>query len=534
MGTKVVISKRLVFVNSVSGVATQVLNIAVLLWLYQYLLKRISTEEYALYPVLASLIALLPLLSTVLTGGLARYVVEAYAKGDERRVTQIVSTMSVLLLGAGLLVLAVGLVFAWNVGHVLTVAQAYLWDARIMMMLMVFSFVVRLPLAPFIVGLYVRQKFVLLNMIAVSTQLLRITILLVLLLGVSTKVLWVVVATVSAEVCGLVVTQAISRRLIPALTFRRSEIRWGVAKEITSFGGWSLIGQLSELIRINSDPIILNKLGTALDVTCFHLGSMPFSLIQGLSSVIQQPLMPPLTAMHATESKDRLRSAYLRGGRYGLWGTLFVSIPLMVYSREFIALWVGEKFLAAAMVIILLLASYPIVYGNVMMANIAIATAQVRPLALRAIVVQMINLLLTLYLVGVRGMGAVGSALGTFLAMTLIYPVASITLGLRLADVSLGRWLRETVWPGWLPGLAAATVWILLKVMAKPSTWLSLSGCTACGLVCYIVILLLFCLQENDRNDLKRAMSSLRSYIPSVTDAIVKKFLGAETRRRGR
>ncbi len=513
MNTRVVISKRLVFVNSVSGVATQVLNMAVLLWLYQYLLKRIGTEEYALYPVLASLIAFLPLLSTVLTGGLARYVVEAYAKGDERRVTQIVSTMSVLLLGVGLLVLAAGLVFAWYVDHVLTVVPERLWDARVMMTLMVSAFVIQTVLAPFRVGLYVRQKFVSLNIIALSTKLLRIAILLVLLLGVSTRVLWIVVASVSSEVCGHLVTVAISRRLIPALTFRRSQIRWAVAREVTSFGGWSLIGQLSELIRTASDPIILNKLGTSLDVTCFQLGSMPFSQIQQFSSGAQQSLIPPLTAMHATKSKSHLQNAYLRGGRFGLWATLFLSVPLMIYSQELVKLYVGAAFGASAMVIILLLSSYPIVYGNVMMANIAIATAQVRPLALRAIVVQMINLLLTLYLVGVRGMGAVGSALGTFLATMLIYPVACITLGLKLADVSLGRWLRETVWPGWLPGLAAATVWILLKITVRPSSWLSLAGCVILGLVCYVAVLLVFCLQKQDRKDLRKVMVRIQAWI---------------------
>jgi O-antigen/teichoic acid export membrane protein len=286
-----------------------------------------------------------------------------------------------------------------------------------------------------------------------------------------------------------------------------------VAKEVTSFGGWSLIGQLSELIRTASDPIILNKLGTSLDVTCFQLGSMPFSQIQQFSSGAQQSLIPPLTAMHATKSKSHLQSAYLRGGRFGLWATLLVSIPLMVYSREFIALWVGEKFLASAMVMILLLSSYPIVYGNVMMGNIAIATAQLRTLALRAIVVQMINLLLTLYLVGVRGMGAVGSALGTFLAMMLIYPVACITIGLRLADVSLGRWLRETILLGWLPGMTGAAVWFILKITVRPSSWLSLAGCVILGLVCYVAVLLVFCLQERDRKDLRKAMARIQAWI---------------------
>jgi len=514
MSTEVVISKRLVFVNSFSAVAAKVLNIAILLWLYQYLLKRISTEEYALYPVLMSLIMFLPLLSTIFIGGLARYVVEAYATGDEQRATQIVSTMSVMLVCAGLVVLTGGLVFARYVDSVLTIAPERVWDARIMMSLLVLGFVIQMILTPFQVGLYARQKFVLINLIALFTQLLRIGILFMLLFGVSTRVLWVVVASVTSETCGIIVMVLISRRIAPALVFRLSEIRWSIAREVTSFGGWSSVAQLAGIIRLSADPIILNKLATSLDVTCFHLGSMPFRQIQQFSSVAQGPMMPALTAMHAIESKDRLRNAYLRGGRYGLWVTLLLSIPMMVYSREFITLWIGEKFLTAAVVIILLLATYPVVYGNVMMANIAIAMVKIRSLAIRVLLIQILNLVLTLYLVGVRGMGAVGSALSTFLVMLFVWPVVNCRFALRLADTSFNRWLQETILPGWLPGLAAAMVWIILKFAAKPSTWLGLAGCVACGLLCYILVLLIFCLQENDRNDLKKAIAVVRFCIP--------------------
>ena len=59
METKVVISKKLVLVNAFSGVAARVINIGILLWLYQYLLKKISVEEYSLYPVLMSSIVFL-------------------------------------------------------------------------------------------------------------------------------------------------------------------------------------------------------------------------------------------------------------------------------------------------------------------------------------------------------------------------------------------------------------------------------------------------------------------------------------------
>ena len=72
-------SKKTVLVNSSSFAITRAINILVLVWLYQHLLKRISPSEYSIYPVLMSLMAFAPLMTGVLTSGIGRYVVEAYA-----------------------------------------------------------------------------------------------------------------------------------------------------------------------------------------------------------------------------------------------------------------------------------------------------------------------------------------------------------------------------------------------------------------------------------------------------------------------
>jgi hypothetical protein len=140
MANRVEISKRLIFINSLAGIALDVANLGVLVWLYRHLLHRISQEEFALYPVVASVTAFLPLLTVVLSSGLGRYTLVAYAKGDERRVTQIVSTMFPLHLALGVLVLVTGGIFAWHIDQVLTIPPARVADARLMMLLTVLSF----------------------------------------------------------------------------------------------------------------------------------------------------------------------------------------------------------------------------------------------------------------------------------------------------------------------------------------------------------------------------------------------------------
>jgi len=502
MATGVKISKRLALINSASAVVTRVINMSVLVWLYQYLLRRIDPDEYSLYPVVMSVMMLVPLLTTVFTSGIGRYIVEAYAKGDRRGVTQIVSTIFPILLAVSSTLLLLGWLLAWHVDDVLSVAPAYVSDARLMMGLLLSLASVRLLVTPFTLGLYARQRFVLLNFLGLGCEAFRIGLLFGLLFGVEVRVLWVVVASVASETLRMVLSVVISRRLIPELRFRQAEIRWEMARTLMSFGGWSFLLQIADKIRVNADVIVLNKLGTGLDVANFHLGSTLFRHVQVTSYMIRAPLQPQLTALHATGDTDRLRSAYLRGGRYALWASMFAALPLIVYRREIVTLYVGEKYLTAATVLALLMATFPLAYGNVMFPHIARAKAQLGPWAIRAIIIHVTNLLLTLYLVGVRKMGAVGSAMGTFTTCLVFEPLFYWPLGLRMAGVDWRTWFRETLWPGFLPGLVALPVWLMLQRLVQPRSWLSVASCVLVGSAVFLFCLFRFALQDRDRHDL--------------------------------
>ncbi len=128
--SNVEISKRLVFINSASSICSRLLNISILIWLYEYLLTRISPEEFAIYPVVAAIMVFAPLFTSLLTGGVSRYIIDAYAVGDRERVTQLVSSILPLLIGAGIVFLGLGFVFAWNIDHLLTIPTERVWDAR--------------------------------------------------------------------------------------------------------------------------------------------------------------------------------------------------------------------------------------------------------------------------------------------------------------------------------------------------------------------------------------------------------------------
>lgn len=507
------VDKKLVLVNSVSNVATRFINISVVIWLQQYLLRRITPEEYSLYPVLGSAMLFIPILVAIMTRGLGRYTIEAYAKGDDAQVTRIASTMFLPLCGAAALLLIIGVLFSWRIGALLNIVPERIWDARVMVGFMFLPVILWLPLAPFAVGLEVRQRFIWMNLIEVGRQIIRLGVLCALLFGVSTRVVWVVVASSTAEVWGLFVALVLSRRLVPALKLRWSAIHWPLVKTLISFGGWSFLSSVSEAIRQNSDAIILNKLSTAFDVTCFNLGAMPTRQLQSITLHTTATLTAPLTALHTMQEEERLGKVFLRAGRYGLWAALTVALPLMVYSREFVTLYVGPTFLAAAAVMSLLLAIAPLEYGNAAAYHVAYAKALVRPYALATFAVQAANLALTLYLVGVLHLGALGSALGTAITMITAYPLLMWRLSLKLANIPCGIWVRETLWPGLLPGIVAAPVWAALGYLLPATSWTILFLNCVLGGLCYIAVLFRFSLRDADRWELGLVVSRVKAVL---------------------
>ena len=504
---KVEISKRLVVINSASTVAAAVLNMSVFVWLQQYLVRHISADEYSLLPVLAAVMVFAPLVTTVLTGGIARYAVEAYAKGDTERVTQITSTMFPLLLAVALVVLVGGGVFACYVDRVLTIAPSQAVDARIMMGLMMLMFAVQLPLAPFSVGFHVRQKFVLGSVIHLSSQGVSVALLLTLLFGVSTRVLWVTVSMTAARLVEATIRAAASRRLVPALRFNAAAFRWDVAKVLMSFGGWRVVGQVAVMIRNATAPLMLNKLGTAADVASFHLGSLPNRHLPPFLQRALTPLSPGLTAMYATGQKERLGYLFLRIGRLCLWASMIVAVPLVVFRTECFQLYLRDKcsmYVSAGTVMALLLGCWVLRYAITGLGRMAAAMARIRAVMIIQAAGQVLNVGLALYFVAVERTGAIGVALATLIAAVVTQALGYIPLSLHMLELRFAALVRETFLPGLLPSVFGGAAWLGLRFLVAPSTWLQLGGCVLGGAAAYVIALLLLCLQPADRNDLKR------------------------------
>lgn len=492
--------------NSVSSGATQLLSLSVLVWLHQYLLRHVSPEEYALYPLCVSLMVFAPLLSGVFTSGISRFLVQADARGEVARITEIVSTMQAIVAGVAAGMLAIGAALCWHAETLLALAPAQVPEARRMLALLVVAAAVRLMLAPLASGLVVRQRFVAQNGIEIGTELVRLGLLFGLLTQVGPRVLWIVVAGSVCSVVQQLVIVVASRRVMPELRVRLAAVRFPSARDIVTFGGWSYVANMANKFGTALPPLLLSHFTQALQVSTFHLGTQAPKQIQAMLRALRVPLQPVVTGLIARHEWRAAGEAYLRTGRYMLWLALLPAVPLFVFRSEVIHLYVGDRFAPAATVMACLLAHGVVAAGNALFPQLALATGRVRSWALCAWFAEALHVSFAYYLVVNRGLGAGGAALGYLLAGTLAQLTFAMPLGLRHARVTLRQWLRESVLLGALPGLGALAALALIRAYAAPASWLALGAATALG-GCIHVALVCVCAHSEDRRDLRALWS---------------------------
>ncbi|MCI2401179.1 lipopolysaccharide biosynthesis protein [Aliiroseovarius subalbicans] len=505
----ITISKRLVMINSASAVVAKVVNFLVLMWVYQYLLKRLSAEEFAVLPVVTSLMVFAPLFFSFFSGGISRYTIDAYAKGDFVGVRQIVSSLlPMLFLAAGIFVPA-GVLFAQNIEHVLNIAPQMVGDARIMLILLVVSFAFQMLIIPYRTAYEIRQRYFELKMLQVVHDLLRAGLVVIFLMTFDAGVVWVVVATFIAEIA---LTSSIlfrSFRLVPELRFEAKLFELSKAWELTSFGMWTTLGRLGSIMYTNAATLVLNLYGTAVDVTSYHIGSTFYRQIHGTMNLATQPLQPAITAMNALNDHSRLAATVLRGGRYALWISMSVVVPLILYADVFIDLYLGADYSTTSVIIVLFMIMFPFTQPTILLSNTAIATGHVRVFFLPAFLVQFAGLVLMVFATMWYDLGAIGVTL----ALTIITVVSQLLyfwgLCLRLIRASFARFRNEVLVPGFLPSLAGAAVWGALRLFNRPDSWIQFALFIGAGLLSYGAVLLVFALNGRERDQLKTTLAGL-------------------------
>ena len=453
--------------------------LAVAFFLTPFLIGRLGKPRYDVWCVVESVLAYFTLLDMGVTACLVRYVARHHAADDRDGLNRMASACLVLFSAAGGAALLVGVPVLLGLSGTLTAKADGDPGVLPFMLLMLANLAVTLPLSVFpslLDGLerYTAKSVVRLAALATRTG------------GMVWAVntfggLWplAVVYTV-VNLLEHVAMAAVAWRHLPGLRFRLALVDRATLRSVRAYSVDAFLAMLAGRITVQTGAILIGLLLPAGQVTFFATAARLIEYAKTLLRTVTATLTPNVAAMEARGDHVGVGRLFLNATRWVLYLVLPVNVGLVLFGRPFLHRWVGDEFVAGSYPALVLLAvTLSVGVAQSAASRILYGLGRLRWFARAAVVEAVVNVGLTLVLLGPFGVNGAAAAVAV---PNVLFCLFVIGLTVRLLDVPVGDYLHAWVKP---VALAAVPTAVWLTLGEPPPSYPPLFACVLVGLVPY-------------------------------------------------
>ena len=478
---RVTTSKRLVY-NSVLNVATLVTHAAVGFFLIRFFLGRLGDVQYGIWVLIGgSIYRYAPLLSMGLNSSVNRYVPLYLAQNDHDGIQRVINTSLFFFTTLAIVLVAVSLVIYFHVGSWFAIEPELVKPAGVLVLIVGFCFALAMPLQPATAILSGLQRYDLINVVVLAVLLLRTVLIVALLLrdyGLFTMgiVFGLSEVAVRALHCNYV------RRLLPAVSPSLTKVDLGLLKEMLPYGINTLLYAMGAVIIYHASSLIIGIFIGAAEISQFTVAAAGVLLLTQLLGAFTAAIKPAVSDLDARNDNATVKEIALLTQKYSLLLILPSACFLIAMGREFLHVWVSDRFTdpavidAMAVILVILTIGHGLRLAQHSNFLVLVGRGQHKFFAVLTALTALLCVSASIVSVKVLNQGLIGIAWSNFLPLALISGVIlPIYFNWKMHISTLENALQ--VWlPAVLGSLPAITIILLWKYLAPPDSWLEIGG----------------------------------------------------------
>jgi O-antigen/teichoic acid export membrane protein len=465
------------------------LSSVVLLLLNPVIVRGLGDSLYGVWEIIIALTGYLSFADFGVRPAAVHFIARYDARKDVEALNRFVNTSFVTFAGAGLLILVVATPLAFLLPRFWDIASGFETEASIALVIVAVGLAGSLPLNAFSAVLVGKQRYDRLSQVSLAALAVRTTlILLVLAEGWGLLALAIVVA--GTELIEMAVCTLLAFRLEPRLRFAPRLANRDAFMRLLRFGGWATAVIIAIQVVWATDALVIGHALSAVAVTFFAIGFKLAFYARELPRVSARVLEPAMARLFGLGDTEAIRRTLTKGVRV----TLLLAGPVLVYlvvmGKPFLRTWQDGSYVGDAggpwnayhVLLIMTLAVLPAIASAPLVA-VHYGTHRVRPLALLMALEAVLNLGLSIALVGPWGINGVawGTAIPAWIVHGFLLPWGLC----RQYGISFGRFFFAS----WVAPLGAgAATFVALGALTSPDThygWPMLIGLAALAVVLY-------------------------------------------------
>ena len=477
-----------------------IMGMVVNIFLTPFLIAALGDVDYSLYKVMQSFAGPLSMFHLGISTIVARSVVrfennESYTKKEKQ------NTMALSLLASGImatLVAAVGFAMYASIPGIYGEnysSESIALGQKIFLLLML-STVIHMLTDAFSGCMVGHEKFITTSLIQLSRTVLKVVLWVVLLsLGLGAlEITYVDLAISIATFLFSVGYATFALKEKPRLYyFDRKKLI-----EIVSFGVAILLQAVVNQVNNNVDTMILGAFViNKAAITMYSSALAIYAVYNSLISVVSNFFLPQATRLIENKaSGEEITNFVIKPGRFQAILAVACILGFALFGRNFITVWIGEKYMDAYWVTLMLL--IPVTVPLVENTMLSVLDASLKRIyrSVTLVIMAAANVVVSILLVFVLGFW--GVAVGTVLSLIIGHGFMMNIYYAKEFGLQIGR-MFFSVFKGILPaGLLAALVCLPLALLLSNSLLFFILKCV-CFMLFYGIFLLLFGLNAEEK-----------------------------------
>jgi len=423
------------------------LNLAIMFAMSPFVVHQLGDEKYGVWSLMVTMTGYLGLVEIGTRGGLGRFINYYLGRDEFDNLNGTINTGLVIFLVIGVILLVTSAVLIFVLGNLFPkIPPEILPDARIILGLIALNVWFSFFNAVFRQIITAFERFELVNLADLLVLVVRSgSTVVALLYGYDLLALGII--HTSAGFLGLLTVYVMAMKIYPRLTLDLSLASRAHFKELFGFSAWAFVGNVSYRLLYSADNIVIGILLGPKWLTYYSIGGMLLYRSREFISQAANIFAPKMIQDCATNNLQSLQSKFLRGSNLTMGVSILLYVGLLVFGREFIILWMGEKFEISYTVLAILTASSFFPAAFQVGVPVYAGMHRVKLSAMLVLSQGLANLGLTLFLVMNMKLGIEGVAWGSF-CPRIIWAFLSGFMIMQMIDLRILNFLKNAIW--WL------------------------------------------------------------------------------------
>jgi len=344
------------------------------------------------------------------------------------------------------------------------------------------------------------------NMIQIGSRLLTfIALYTIVSSGLSIKEM--AIATISVNMLANSIQTWFCFKKVPTLKISLKFYDRTLVKKVMSFSIFAYIIIFTNLIIFRTDQLVISISSSVTLVAVYQIASRLAETFKQFSTQFLDNLKPVAATLFASRKDNKLGQILLESNRLQGFIATLIIIPLLVYMKPLLNIWLELKDPAGIIsAIILLFSMYVYVYFRSSSIHIILMSEKYKTLAVIAVVECLMNLIISIILI--RHIGIIGVAIGTLFPNLLAAVFFNIPSGCRFAGVPFSRFFKLTIFRTIWIGTITAILVYGISLIHHPEDLLQLLIHFIVAATIYLILYYFFGIYSWERNQFNNYLKS--------------------------